>query len=569
MLGQFIAIMLSLSDPLRKALGKVLGRPYVLVLFALFSGTCSVLSFMSSSHQIAQAASLLNGLANTPLFFAWGTFFCNRQPRICAITIALSFVVSCLIALGIGMLGAYAIVGAIVALPALSMGFWLVVMGLGSRHVRLASHVQAFFVGPDINHAARFAGPAMGASSPAVTDRDDAKLDRAASLASNLAHHLGDYFTRLRSSIEQLFDRNLTLATFAVCVFVIYLMEQFVFSGDNNPPGYLLITIGVALFILLVFVLYSGFGRRKDPDALWPLFILLMFGALLTIPFLWGSSSDTAANISIVASRSLTTLTWIVLTTTIGRHSLEPFRAFAIGTLIVSLIPWITAFALSMAATAYFPSLVSHVEVLSLMCAFILMGSITVQVMRLYTLNKRLLQDALAYEGADTGGSNSGSNRKLNSGSNGRPAKGLRDTEGSLSARKGGRGLSERGKASRSNGSSSPVALDRHHKKTGGFAGSDGQQEDPQDAALNAFQLRLEQIAQTHHLTARETEILAYIVQGRTLPEISERLMVSLNTVRTHYGHVYQKLDAHKKGEVLDLFEQGFDKRHAAPRMKP
>ena len=46
-------------------------------------------------------------------------------------------------------------------------------------------------------------------------------------------------------------------------------------------------------------------------------------------------------------------------------------------------------------------------------------------------------------------------------------------------------------------------------------------------------------------LTARESEILAEMVEGHTQPQIAERLFVSLSTVNTHVQSIYAKLHVH------------------------
>lgn len=54
-------------------------------------------------------------------------------------------------------------------------------------------------------------------------------------------------------------------------------------------------------------------------------------------------------------------------------------------------------------------------------------------------------------------------------------------------------------------------------------------------------------------LTPREAEILALVALGRSAKYISEELMVSYNTTRTHVRHIYEKLNIHSKQELIDL----------------
>ena len=69
----------------------------------------------------------------------------------------------------------------------------------------------------------------------------------------------------------------------------------------------------------------------------------------------------------------------------------------------------------------------------------------------------------------------------------------------------------------------------------------------PQDVRLFAAQ---------YFLTEREEEVLDLLVAGRSVPYISEKLMVSANTVKTHVRHIYAKLDVHNRQELLDVFAQ-------------
>ena len=43
------------------------------------------------------------------------------------------------------------------------------------------------------------------------------------------------------------------------------------------------------------------------------------------------------------------------------------------------------------------------------------------------------------------------------------------------------------------------------------------------------------------------------LLQGYSMPQISERLFISLDTVRTHMRHIYQKAGVHSKVELIEL----------------
>lgn len=63
-------------------------------------------------------------------------------------------------------------------------------------------------------------------------------------------------------------------------------------------------------------------------------------------------------------------------------------------------------------------------------------------------------------------------------------------------------------------------------------------------------------LAQGKRLTRREREILELLLEGRSVPIICERLVISEGTARTHVKHIYQKLGVHNRQELLDLAEQ-------------
>lgn len=61
-------------------------------------------------------------------------------------------------------------------------------------------------------------------------------------------------------------------------------------------------------------------------------------------------------------------------------------------------------------------------------------------------------------------------------------------------------------------------------------------------------------------LTPREREILALLVEGFRYREIGERLSISLDTVRSHIRHVYEKMQVRSRTEATSRYlrwEQG------------
>lgn len=67
---------------------------------------------------------------------------------------------------------------------------------------------------------------------------------------------------------------------------------------------------------------------------------------------------------------------------------------------------------------------------------------------------------------------------------------------------------------------------------------------------------RCDDLAAQYDLTARETEIMGLIAQRKSRAEIEQKLFLSQNTVKTHVRHLYAKLGAHSKTDVIALFEE-------------
>lgn len=58
-------------------------------------------------------------------------------------------------------------------------------------------------------------------------------------------------------------------------------------------------------------------------------------------------------------------------------------------------------------------------------------------------------------------------------------------------------------------------------------------------------------------LTPRELDVLRLLVQDCTNEQVSEALVISPLTAKTHVRNIYAKLDVHDRGELMDLVEHG------------
>lgn len=61
-------------------------------------------------------------------------------------------------------------------------------------------------------------------------------------------------------------------------------------------------------------------------------------------------------------------------------------------------------------------------------------------------------------------------------------------------------------------------------------------------------------LASEESLTERESEVLDYISKGYLEKEIADKMHVSVNTIKTHRKHIYQKLHLSSRGQVALRF---------------
>ena len=65
-------------------------------------------------------------------------------------------------------------------------------------------------------------------------------------------------------------------------------------------------------------------------------------------------------------------------------------------------------------------------------------------------------------------------------------------------------------------------------------------------------------MADNTELTARETEILALIAEGKSNKEIAAELFISVNTVKVHVSNIFQKIEVSSRTEAtLYAIENG------------
>ncbi|MEO6043968.1 MAG: helix-turn-helix transcriptional regulator [Tepidiformaceae bacterium] len=55
-------------------------------------------------------------------------------------------------------------------------------------------------------------------------------------------------------------------------------------------------------------------------------------------------------------------------------------------------------------------------------------------------------------------------------------------------------------------------------------------------------------------LSERELQVLTLLADGQGNAEIAQFLWVSLNTVKTHVKHIFEKLDVHSRSEAAAVY---------------
>ena len=72
----------------------------------------------------------------------------------------------------------------------------------------------------------------------------------------------------------------------------------------------------------------------------------------------------------------------------------------------------------------------------------------------------------------------------------------------------------------------------------------------------------LESLVREHNISKREREIMALVVEGKSNKEIEDQLFISVNTVKNHIYHLYQKLGINSRSQLMHLVLRN---NHIAP----
>ncbi|MBS5478314.1 MAG: helix-turn-helix transcriptional regulator, partial [Coriobacteriia bacterium] len=64
-----------------------------------------------------------------------------------------------------------------------------------------------------------------------------------------------------------------------------------------------------------------------------------------------------------------------------------------------------------------------------------------------------------------------------------------------------------------------------------------------------------DKLAGEYALSAREREVMGMLAEGYTRAYIREALGVSDGTAKAHIAHIYQKLDVHRKDDLLAFID--------------
>ncbi len=78
---------------------------------------------------------------------------------------------------------------------------------------------------------------------------------------------------------------------------------------------------------------------------------------------------------------------------------------------------------------------------------------------------------------------------------------------------------------------------------------------DSQPTMIDSISRQCHSAAKQYRLSAREEEVLSYLVRGKSAKSIADNTYISYNTVKTHMSHIYQKFNVHTREELIQIVE--------------
>lgn len=99
-------------------------------------------------------------------------------------------------------------------------------------------------------------------------------------------------------------------------------------------------------------------------------------------------------------------------------------------------------------------------------------------------------------------------------------------------------------------------AVDGADGSNAGAAAFSGPADEHPEPKVDLIERACRELARSHGLSLRERDVLYLMATGITGKEIAARLTLSYNTVKSHIRHIYDKLDVHRKQDLVDLIEQ-------------
>nr|WP_294790191.1 LuxR C-terminal-related transcriptional regulator [uncultured Mucilaginibacter sp.] len=73
--------------------------------------------------------------------------------------------------------------------------------------------------------------------------------------------------------------------------------------------------------------------------------------------------------------------------------------------------------------------------------------------------------------------------------------------------------------------------------------------------AMADFQVNLHEVNKLN-LSSRELDVLQLMAQGLSNQEISERLFVSLNTIKTHSSNIFEKMEVKRRTQAVEMAQR-------------